>query len=192
MNPMMLSVRWVIAVVVVVALIGIGVWSYTQLAPAENQLSNTTSDQGMPTPDLTIDQIKNATYRIDSRIITLVDGKFSVDYSIVPEKDGLPVTTVYTGGIYNNNIVIGDLDRDGDKDAVVVLTTSTNEEGAFRTLAYIENVQGKPVFNAEVSLGEIMSCAAFKFERFLPPVVSKSISAAFLKLSPPPPPVGVA
>ena len=169
MNPMMLSVRWVIAVVVVVALIGIGVWSYTQLAPAENQLSNTTSDQGMPTPDLTIDQIKNATYRIDSRIITLVDGKFSVDYSIVPEKDGLPVTTVYTGGIYNNNIVIGDLDRDGDKDAVVVLTTSTNEEGAFRTLAYIENVQGKPVFNAEVSLGEgvVVNSAAIQEQKIV-------------------------
>lgn len=153
MNPMMVSLKWVIAAVVVVALIGIGVWSYTQLAPSVQLPGDTVGEQEKPAPDLTIDQIKNATYRIDGATISLVNGTATKTIE-TKGKNGQTVSETVSVSIYNDKIAIGDIDKDGDKDAAVVLTMNTGGTGEFRALVYVENTQGTPTFNAATDLGD--------------------------------------
>lgn len=100
--------------------------------------------------EVTINTIKNGTYRIYSRAfpepVRLIDGKYEVESS-----GGYPLSVV----IYSQDkIALGDLNGDGKKDGAVILVYSTGGSGSFRVLEAVINQKGKTVNVASTDLGD--------------------------------------
>ncbi len=100
--------------------------------------------------EVTVNAIKNGTYRIYSRAfpepVRLIDGKYEVKSS-----GGYPLSVV----IYSQDkIAIGDLNGDGKKDGAVILVYSTGGSGSFRVLEAVVNRKGKTVNVASIELGD--------------------------------------
>jgi len=100
--------------------------------------------------EVTVNSIKNGTYRIYSRAfpepVRLIDGKYEVESS-----GGYPLSVV----IYSQDkIAIGDLNGDGKKDGAVILVYSTGGSNSFRVLEAVINRKGKTVNVASIDLGD--------------------------------------
>jgi heat shock protein HslJ len=100
-------------------------------------------------PGLTLDQLRNATYRgIYDRAVTLTDGQ----YEGAPFQPGSAARPrlILAGGL----MARGDLDRDGGDEAVVLLAESSGASGTFNYLAVVAAQGGKPVNIATDALGD--------------------------------------
>lgn len=103
-----------VILVIVVGMVVYTLYSRGSSAPAENIVKNVKSEATSP---------KDATYNIDDRSVTLIDG-----VSVVPADPGSSstVTTRYFG-----NEVTYDFDGDGRMDTVFILTQNTGGSGTF-------------------------------------------------------------
>lgn len=125
-------------VVVLAAIVGGGISAYQYWwvlkekieAPAETKLI--------------INDLKNAEYYFLSynKRIQLTNGQ----YEDWPSR--------ITAGIYNDKIAFGDLNNDGKKDAVVIVTINGGGSGDFRELAIIVNQDGNPTYLVSKELGD--------------------------------------
>jgi hypothetical protein len=101
-------------------------------------------------PDLfTESYIKNATFTIEEKTFKLQNGEY---------KEG----TKYTAGI--SNIVMGDLNKDGKKDAVAIINNQTGGTGSFYYLVAILNKDDKPEYVASQLLGDRIAVDSLKIE----------------------------
>jgi hypothetical protein len=76
---------------------------------------------------LLADSPRNASYNIDGTEVQLMDGYAEVD--VVPDSASKAVTTLW------GELVYGDLDSDGDEDALLILTHSEGGSGTFYYVA---------------------------------------------------------
>ena len=97
---------------------------------------------------LTLDQLRNATYRIDYGTVMLLDGK----YEGPPFQPGGAARprVIFVGRI----VARGDLDRDGGDETVVLLAKSSGASGTLNYLAVVAAQDGKPVNIATELLGD--------------------------------------
>ena len=97
---------------------------------------------------LTLDQLRNATYRIDYGTVTLLDGKYEGP-PFQPEGAARP-RVIFVGRI----VARGDLDRDAGDETVVLLAESSGASGTLNYLAVVAAQDGKPVNIATELLGD--------------------------------------
>ena len=89
---------------------------------------------------------ESASYRIDGRVITLRDGK--QDEPAAAGSAGRSTTTVW------GTPVAGDLDGDGDQDAVVIIASEPGGSGTFYYVAVAELDAGAYTGSAGMLLGD--------------------------------------
>ena len=101
---------------------------------------------------LTLDQLRNATYRIDDGTVTLLDGK----YEGLPYQPGgaAEPRVIFVGRI----VARGDLDRDGGDATLVLLAESSGARGTLNYFAVVAAQDGKPVNIATELLGDRYNC----------------------------------
>lgn len=114
-----------------VALSGMAIWAYVSIA-------NSSAQPPVPIayPPLSMEVLKNLTYRIDDDFITLQDGKreFAPDTGReLPDKDI---------AVYLVDHAFGDTDGDGNSDAIAVLQASDGGSGIYYYLATVFNDRG--------------------------------------------------
>lgn len=103
-----------------------------------------------PIPALTVETLRNGTYPSEltkSGEITLVDGRFIGE---VPYDGGVYTLTVALA----DEIGIGDLNADGDLDAVLVLGTNSGGSGTFYELVAVTRYEGANSVVATLPLGD--------------------------------------
>lgn len=107
-----------IIVIVILVLIGYGIYYYAA-SPREKLEENatTTEETSIPT------DITNATYYIEEMPITLTNGKSEVE--ITPGSASKQIT------IISGDPVIDDLDGEGDLDSALILTQTSGGSGTF-------------------------------------------------------------
>ncbi|MDF1498439.1 MAG: hypothetical protein P1P85_03770 [Patescibacteria group bacterium] len=99
--------------------------------------------------DLTVKSLKNAKYNSifwKNETIKLKDGSYTRKYS-----DSASVGYL---GIFDNKILFGDLNGDGEKDAVIILDSSFGGTGHFYELVAVVNKNGEPLQIASENLGD--------------------------------------
>jgi hypothetical protein len=105
------------------------------------------TDTSIPTASssLTLDMLKNATYRAPfyDRIVTLVDGSFSTHSTTDP----------YLVEMLNV-VAFGDLNGDGAGDAAIILFESGGGTGMFESLVAALNSGGLPTQAGQAQLGD--------------------------------------
>ncbi len=97
-------------------------------------------------PPLTIESLKNASYEVDGELVTLQNGlrKFGVS----PSQEGYIIVQLV-------DWAFGDLDGDGNADAVVVLAFDWGGSGTFMYLVPVLNKSGNPqTYNPAVEIGD--------------------------------------
>jgi hypothetical protein len=100
-------------------------------------------------PPLTVESIKNLTYKIEGDDITLQNGKreFNPDYS-----SGIQDEAVFA---YLTEYAFGDLDGDGNSDAIAILEVTYGGSGIFYYLVPVFNNNGSPaVYGSAYELGD--------------------------------------
>ena len=147
-----------IAVVIAIIVIG-GYFVFSQKSTTTPQSStNTTQTKSItsntatenPKLKLTLDVLKNAEYSsqdIGTRI-RLVDGTYPLK-PIAGESQA-----DYFVKLDTEHIVYGDLNNDGQEDAVVILVSRSGGTGTFRQLAVVLNQNGTPNNIANQNLGD--------------------------------------
>lgn len=130
MNNKAFSKIWIIVVLAVLIVGGVFVWQYWWIPKEEAKKFN-------------IDSLKSAEYQF------LQLGKFQFKNG---EYEDL-ASRIYAR-IYNNKIVFGDIDNDGDKDAAVITTINTGGSGNVRELAIMKNHNGKSLYLTSINLGD--------------------------------------
>ena len=97
-----------------------------------------------PLPRLNVAALQNATYHSpDFGELPLVEGTYHAG-----EAETGTTTTL------SDWIAFGDLDADGQEDAVIILTTQSSGSGVFVELAAVLNHNGMPVTLSSVALGD--------------------------------------
>ena len=115
-------------------------------------------------PELTLDQLRNATYPLDvapGGEAQLVDGSFSAPAAPGSATE-ITVDLSDSGG--SGGIAFGDIDGDGVPDAAVVLIAQTGGSGIFYYLAPVLNHDGTPEALAPVLLGDRIEMQALSVE----------------------------
>jgi hypothetical protein len=114
-----------------VALAGIAAWTYVNLSSATSHATTTTAY-----PPLSMDMLKNLTYKIDGDSITLGDGR----REFIPDVDkGFHEKAI---AVFLTDHAFGDLDSDGSNDAIAVLQVSDGGSGIYYHLATVFNDRG--------------------------------------------------
>ena len=103
-----------------------------------------------PTPQLTVDQLKNAQYQLGARddhaVVQLVDGQY---------QQGTDATTLDFAHVSLSEFVsIGDLTGDGIDEAAAILFENYGGTGNFGFLAIYTNVNGLPVFLSSTTIDD--------------------------------------
>ena len=111
-------------------------------SPTADPVQLTVPAPTVSAPSLTVDQLKNAQYRLGARddhaIVQLTDGQY---------QEGTDATTLdYAHVQLADFIPIGDLTGDGVNEAAVVVFENYGGTGNFGSLAIYTNVNGSPVF----------------------------------------------
>jgi hypothetical protein len=99
--------------------------------------------------DLTVESLKNAKYNSifwKNETIKLKDGSYTREHP-----DSVSVGHL---GIFDDKILFGDLNGDGEKDAVIILDSSFGGTGHFYELAVVVNKNGEPLQIASEDLGD--------------------------------------
>ncbi len=115
-------------------------------------------------PDLTLDQLRNATYPLDvapGGEAQLVDGSFSAPAA--PDSAS-EIMVDLSDSAASGGIAYGDIDGDGVPDAAVVLVAETGGSGIFYYLAPVLNRSGTPEALAPVLLGDRIEMQALSVE----------------------------
>jgi hypothetical protein len=106
--------------------------------------------------ELTIDDVRNATYHIESgqvtHTVTLKDGRYTHT-----SEDGRTMVVIINQGKHGDQaerVAFGHLDGDENKDAAVVLLLNTGGTGDFMILAALINQNGVPFHKASAHLGD--------------------------------------
>lgn len=116
---------------------------------APKSSSSTQLQSATGAPGLTLDQLRNATYRgVYDRAVTLADGQ----YEGAPFQPGGAARPRLD--LAGDLVARGDLDRDGGDEAVVVLAGSSGASGTFNYLAVVAAPDGKPLNVATEPLGD--------------------------------------
>jgi hypothetical protein len=115
-----------IGVVIIIIIILLG-WYLTSepkqaVAPATVQTATTTVDTRVETDSLSPLDVRNATYNIDGKPVTLVDGAAK---QTIPNSSATINTTILEGPAF------ADLNGDNINDAVVILRQETGGSGIF-------------------------------------------------------------
>ena len=109
------------------------------------QPTSTIKPKSSRSKELTIEALKNATYRPSSPAsVKLINGKY---YS---KGNSIGGHSIWLG----ETIIREDLNRDGAKDAIVVIHENTGGTGVFMELAIVINNNGKPIHAESFSLGD--------------------------------------
>lgn len=114
-----------------IALSGMAIWAYVTI-----ESSAPHQQTPIAYPPLSMEVLKNLTYEIDDDFITLQDGKreFAPDTGHeLPDKDI---------AVYLVDHAFGDIDGDGDSDAIAVLQASDGGTGIYYYLATVFNDRG--------------------------------------------------
>lgn len=101
---------------------------------------------------LTLESLKNATYHLTywNTSVKLEDGSFLHEER---DEDGWTVS-YFSVELLDDKIAMGDIDGDGDEDAVVILVSSGGGSGAFFEMAVMLNDKGKPKYLTGEELGD--------------------------------------
>lgn len=116
------------------------------IALAGVYLSSSDKEQGDNTPKVENSSPKNATYLIDGANYTLVDGRAEVEAA--PDSASKNVVTMF------GEPQFGDMNRDGDDDALVILALTTGGSGTFYYAAIAANVNGEYKGTDAIRLGD--------------------------------------
>jgi hypothetical protein len=114
-----------------VALAGMVAWVYVTLSSA-----NIHTRAKETYPPLSMEALKNLTYKIDDDTITLQDGK----REFIPETK--QATNDKTIVVFLTDHAFGDLDGDGNSDAIAVLQATDGGSGIYYYLAVVLNDKG--------------------------------------------------
>lgn len=113
-----------------VALAGIAAWVYVTFQSS----SNTTAVAAYP--PISMETLKNLTYRMGDDSITLQDGR----REFIPDNEqGMHEKTI---AVFLTDHAFGDLDSDGSNDAIAVIQSSDGGSGIYYYLATIFNDMG--------------------------------------------------
>ena len=128
--------------ILTLATLACGLASPAPSSPTADPVQLTVPAPTVSTPSLTVDQLKNAQYRLGARddhaIVQLTDGQY---------QEGTDATTLdYAHVQLADFIPIGDLTGDGVNEAAVVVFENYGGTGNFGSLAIYTNVNGSPVF----------------------------------------------
>lgn len=99
---------------------------------------------------------KNATYLIDEKPVTLVDGKASIE--IVSGSASKQAVSVFGQPAY------GDIDGDGDQDAVLLLVSDSGGSGTFYYAAIAANIGGVYKGTDAILLGDRIAPQTFDIQ----------------------------
>lgn len=99
---------------------------------------------------------ENATYTIDGESFTLVEGK--VEKEIAPDSATQNMVSLFGEPAY------GDIDRDGDDDAVVILVNDAGGSGTFYYAAIAANIDGEYKGTDTILLGDRIAPQTFYIE----------------------------
>ncbi len=113
--------------IVIILIIIIGGWYFTSgpkqaVAPATVDTATTTVDTRVETDSLSPLDVRNTTYNIDGKQVTLVNG---VAQQAIPNSSSTVNTTILEGPAF------ADLNGDNINDAVVILRQETGGSGVF-------------------------------------------------------------
>jgi hypothetical protein len=97
-----------------------------------------------PRAQLSVSQLKNLTYEIDGEPVTLNEGK----REFIADTSQPPAAQETTIAAYLTDYAFGDLDGDGNVDAVAVLQVSTGGTGIYYYVAPIFNDAGNAVVSS--------------------------------------------
>lgn len=134
-----------IIAIVFIIIIG-GVFFYAKSEKATNKSEN----------NVVVSDPRNTSYSIDGEIFTLTNG--TVEKEIVPDSATKNVVTIY------GDPVFGDIDGDGDEDAVVVLINNPGGSGEFYYAALAVNVDGTYIGTDTMFLGDRIIPESFYIE----------------------------
>ena len=119
----------------------------------------TISAPTVSSPTLTIDQLKNAQYKLGSRddhaVVQLKDGQY---------QEGTDATTQGYAHVQLTDIAIGDLTGDGIDEAAVVVFENYGGSGNFGSLVIYTNIDGSPVFLTSIPIDDRPKINSLKIE----------------------------
>jgi hypothetical protein len=124
-------IMFVVFSALTVALAGTAAWAYVALPRATSHAAT-----NVTYPPLSMDALKNLTYKIDDDSITLQEGM----REFIPDAEqGMHEKTI---AVYLTDHAFGDLDGDGSIDAIAVLQKSDGGSGIYYYLAPVFNDKG--------------------------------------------------
>jgi heat shock protein HslJ len=100
---------------------------------------------------------ENATYTIDGEIVALQDGSFS--------KKTAPGSATITNVSIHGDPIYGDVDGDGDDDAIVILVKDPGGSGTFHYSAIAVNTDSGFIGTDAILLGDRITLQSIRIER---------------------------
>lgn len=137
------QIHWpIIAVILVIATIMVYCFAFREKRTSSTKPPAMHNDER----ELTLDVLKNAEYNSQYGRVRLKNGIYEEQY---PNSASI----IYVG-IYKNMIIFGDLNNDGEKDAVLVIDSYGGGSGHFYELAVVVNDNGKSTHLSSTNLGD--------------------------------------
>ena len=137
----------IVLIVVIVILVGVvGYFAFVkksepvaqQPTPTPTQTNTTVSLTSISKAKLTLNILKNSEYFYDGTRIKLINGTFPLE-PLAGESQ-----SDYFVKLDTDHVVFGDLNNDGQEDAVVILVSRSGGTGAFVDLGVMLNLNGIP------------------------------------------------